>query len=213
MGIFADNTTALSYVRKQGGTLPPALNAEARFLLRWMEEWEITLVPQFIMGSQNVIADSLSHQHQVMEPEWTLAQDIVNSLLTLWPATVDLFTTSIKLSPAGILRTTRRSDVGRHRRLSADVGRATGIRLSSFHPDTSGVEQAARLQGDLYHLDHPILAAERVVLRSPESGCGSSGAPSTSEASSQTATFPSSAPEPPRASPSYVRLFNASPAL
>ena len=42
-----------------------------------------------------MIADSLSHQHQVLGSEWTLAQDIVISLLTRWLATVDLFATSM----------------------------------------------------------------------------------------------------------------------
>ena len=94
-GLFVDNTTILLYVRKQGGTFSPALNAEAQLLLHWAKEWEITLVPQFIMGAQNVIADSLSHQHQVLVSKWMLAQDVVTSLLTRWPATVDLFATSL----------------------------------------------------------------------------------------------------------------------
>ena len=93
MGIFADNT-ALSYVKKQGGTFFLAVNTEAQLLLCLTEEWEIILAPQFIMGAQNVIADFLSSQHQVLGSEWTLAQDVVNSLLTQWPATVDLFAIS-----------------------------------------------------------------------------------------------------------------------
>ena len=35
VGVFADNTTALAYVRKQGGTLSRLLNEEAQLLLRW----------------------------------------------------------------------------------------------------------------------------------------------------------------------------------
>ena len=65
VGIFVDNTTSLLYVGKQGGTFSLALNAEAQLLLRWAEEWDITLVPQFTMGPLNVVADSLNCQHQV----------------------------------------------------------------------------------------------------------------------------------------------------
>ena len=50
VGMFTDHTTALSYIRKQGGTFLTALNLEAQLLLRRAESWELTLVPQFIMG-------------------------------------------------------------------------------------------------------------------------------------------------------------------
>ena len=58
-GIFGQYTTALAYIRKQGGTLSPALNREARLLLRWAKLLGITIVPQFIMGTRNVVADAL----------------------------------------------------------------------------------------------------------------------------------------------------------
>ena len=50
VGVFSDNTTALSYICKQSGTFLPALNHEALLLLHWAELMEITLVPQFIIG-------------------------------------------------------------------------------------------------------------------------------------------------------------------
>ena len=73
----------------RGRTFSPTLNVEAQLLFRRSEEWEITLVPQFITGAQNVIADS------VVNTEWMLAQNVVNSLQTQWPDTVDLFATSL----------------------------------------------------------------------------------------------------------------------
>ena len=42
-----------------------------------------------------MIADSLSCQNQVLGSEWTLAQDMVDSLLARWPATVNLFAISL----------------------------------------------------------------------------------------------------------------------
>ena len=95
VGIFFDNTTALAYVCKQGGTLSSALNREAQLLIRWAESFQVSLVPQFIMGARDVVADSLSWQNQVIGSKWTLVQEVVNGLLQRWPATVDLFATPL----------------------------------------------------------------------------------------------------------------------
>ena len=54
VGIFFDSTTALAYVRKQGSTLSSALNREAQLLIQWAESLQVSLVPQFIMGSRNI---------------------------------------------------------------------------------------------------------------------------------------------------------------
>ena len=76
-----------------GEHISPALSREAQLLLRWAESLEVTLVPQFIMGSQNVIADSLSCQDQIIGSEWTLSQDVVDELGRKWPVVVDLLAT------------------------------------------------------------------------------------------------------------------------
>ena len=61
------------------------LNAEAQLLLRWTKTMGVTLLPQFIMGVKNAVADSLSRRHQVLGSEWTLAQDVVDKLRRRWP--------------------------------------------------------------------------------------------------------------------------------
>ena len=78
-----------------GGTFSPALNREAQFLLRWSESFQIRLAPQFIMGAKIVVAGSLSRLDQVIGSEWTLAQELVSDLVRRWPATIDLFATSL----------------------------------------------------------------------------------------------------------------------
>ena len=95
VAVFCDNTTALAYLRNQGGTLSSSLNALAKEVLLWAEKNSTLLLPQFVMGKKNVIADSLSRTHQVIGSEWTLHQDVVNDLLQRWPATVDLFATAL----------------------------------------------------------------------------------------------------------------------
>ena len=59
VAVFCDNTTAISYLRHQGGTLSPTLNAVAQRLLRWAEAQEFLLFPQFVMGKHNMVADAV----------------------------------------------------------------------------------------------------------------------------------------------------------
>ena len=95
LALFFDNTTVLTYLKKQGGMFSQSMNTEAQLLLRWTESMGITLLPQFIMEARNVVADSLSSRHQVLGSEWTLAQEAVDDLLRMWPVTVNLFATSL----------------------------------------------------------------------------------------------------------------------
>ena len=95
VAVFSDNTTALAYLKKQGGTRSATLNSVAQSVLRFCEESHIQLLPQFIPGKMNVLADSLSRKNQVIGSEWTLCAEAFRHLLRLWPATIDLFATSL----------------------------------------------------------------------------------------------------------------------
>ena len=95
VAVFSDNTTAVAYLRKQGGTLSPALSAVAQHILRWAEGLNIILMPQFVPGRNNVVADVLSHPNQVLGSEWMLHQDVFNWLRQRWPVTIDLFASSL----------------------------------------------------------------------------------------------------------------------
>ena len=95
VAVYSDNSTALAYLRKQGGTRSSSLNAVAQELLRLCESQSVHLFPQFIPGHLNVLADSLSRRSQVLGSEWTLCPQAVSELLHWWPATIDLFATSL----------------------------------------------------------------------------------------------------------------------
>ena len=95
VALFSDNTSAVAYLRNQGGTISQNLNQEAQEILRWSENHGVVLRPQFLLGSQNVIADSLSRPNQIQGAEWTLCQEVVDMLIKRWPATIDLFATSL----------------------------------------------------------------------------------------------------------------------
>ena len=94
VSLFMNNTTALSYLRNQGGAHFSTLNSVAQAILRLCEDSQIRLVPQFVPGHLNVLADSLSCCSQVLAFEWALCHQAFRELLRLWPATIDLFATS-----------------------------------------------------------------------------------------------------------------------
>ena len=95
VALFSDNISAIAYLKNQGGTMSQNLNREAQEILRWSEANGVILLPQFLLGSQNVIADSLSRPNEVQGAEWTLCQQVVDRLTKIWPATIDLFATSL----------------------------------------------------------------------------------------------------------------------
>ena len=63
-------------------------------LILWAEEKEITLIPKFIEGKKNTVADTLSRKGQIVTTEWTLNIQVCQSL---WKTggcpLVDLFAT------------------------------------------------------------------------------------------------------------------------
>ena len=61
--VFCDNTTAVAYLRSEGGTRSPLLNTLAQEILRWTESLSIRLALQFLPGSNNVLADALTSSH------------------------------------------------------------------------------------------------------------------------------------------------------
>ena len=63
-------------------------------ILRWTESLSIRLAPQFLPGSNNVLADALSRPHQLPHSEWSLNMTVFLSLRKIWPVQIDLFATS-----------------------------------------------------------------------------------------------------------------------
>ena len=94
VAVFADKSTAVSYLRNQGRTRSSFLNAITQRILRWAEDLSVVISPQFIMGNHNVLADALSRPNQVLGSEWTLKQEVFRDLCRRWPVSVDLFATS-----------------------------------------------------------------------------------------------------------------------
>ena len=91
VAVYSNNSTALAYLRQQGGTRSSTLNAVAQSILRLCELHSIRLFPQFIPGHLNVLVDSLSRRSQVLGSECTLCLEAFRYLFRRWPATIDLF--------------------------------------------------------------------------------------------------------------------------
>ena len=94
VAVFADNSTAVSYLRNQGGTRSSFLNSIAQRILCWAEDLSVVIFPQFIMGKHNVLADALSRPNQILGSEWTLKQEVFRDLCRRWTVSIGLFATS-----------------------------------------------------------------------------------------------------------------------
>ena len=186
ISLFADNSTAVAYLRNQGGTWSSTLNSIAQRILQSAESLRITLAPQFILGWHNVMADALSRPNQVLGSEWSLKIEVFQELRKRWPVSIDLFATSLN-----------------HR---------CSLYFSPFH-DPSAVATDALLQdwnGWLAYAFPPwalipavlkklrsssgvllTLIAPYVVSGASGSGCGRSGDTSSVQRSSQTTPLPS----------------------
>ena len=90
--VHIDNTTAVAYIRKEGGTRSSALTKDARKLLTWCDRNKVTLVPVHIAGVRNVEADRLSRAGQLLSSEWSITREEFRRIQShLGTPTLDLF--------------------------------------------------------------------------------------------------------------------------
>ena len=85
----------ISVSSQPGGYSIAAAQLISQRILRWAESLPVVLAPQFIMGSHNVMADSLSWPNQILGSEWTLKAEVFQDLRKRWPVSIDLFATSL----------------------------------------------------------------------------------------------------------------------
>ena len=158
VAVFCDSTTAVAYLRKEGGTRSPLLNS---------------LAPQFLPGSQNVLADALSRPHQI--PHSVVTQHGRVSIFEKTLAGPNRLICDLRQSPLfNLLLSSPRSDVGRHGRIPAVLGRSPGLCVSSSVPHTQGSSQAPCVLGDGAHARGSPLGPAPVVCGSPPAVAGPS---------------------------------------
>ena len=87
-----DSTTAIAYVRKEGGTISPLLLDIASEILCLAHRRALRILPVYVPSEENLLADAASRFLDL--PDWHLRSDLFLRLVALWgrPA-IDLFAT------------------------------------------------------------------------------------------------------------------------
>ena len=92
--ISTDNTTVVSYIKRQCGTHSPNLCIEVWKILTWSMEHDILVRVRHIPGKFNILADRLSRLDKSIKTDWALDQTIANSIFQMLNyLNVDLFAT------------------------------------------------------------------------------------------------------------------------
>ena len=74
--LMSDNSSVVSYIRKQGGTVSVSLYRLTREVLLLARDAQITLLAKHIPGDRNALADLLSRMNKIVHTEWTLHQSV-----------------------------------------------------------------------------------------------------------------------------------------
>ena len=89
-----DNTTAMAYVKKEGGTISQSLLQIATQLLLLAEEKQIRILPVYVPSEENLLADAASRFQSL--PDWHLNPSVFNMICRRWGSPViDLFATDL----------------------------------------------------------------------------------------------------------------------
>ena len=145
--VHMDNTTAVAYIRKEGGTHSWALTQEARRLFRWCDIHHAFLVPVHISGVRNVRADGLSRIGQVLSGEWAMSvKEFRRITLALGRPSIDLMAT-------------------------ADNAVVSRFFSPIPHPDALAVDGLSQVwpQGRLLYIYPPSVMVPRVIQKIRES--------------------------------------------
>ena len=163
VAVFSNNTTAVAYLRHQGGTLSSTLNSVAQQILHWAEREGISICPHFVPGKNIVVANALSHPNQVVGTEWTLHQEVSDSLRKRCASLNRCFCILSK-SPLWCVLC---SGLGPHGygdgRHAAVVGPFAVVCVPSIHDDTPGLVKTPGVLRSVNHSYSSVLAAEGVV--------------------------------------------------
>jgi hypothetical protein len=85
-----DNTTALAYVKKEGGTCSPQVLEITEKILVKAHQMSIRILLVFIPTGENILADAASRFQEI--PDWQLHPLVFRAISARWgPPTIDLF--------------------------------------------------------------------------------------------------------------------------
>ena len=176
VAVFCVTTTALTYLRKEGGTRSPLLNTLAQEILRWTESLSIRLAPQFLPGSDNVLADALSRPHQL--PHTVVSKHDRLSIFEKPLAGSNSFICHLSQSSLfDLLLPFPGFEVSRHGRVSPVLGQPSGLRVPSSGSHSACSRDAPSLQGDGTHSRDSPLGPAPLFLGPGPAFAGSSSVP------------------------------------
>jgi hypothetical protein len=88
-----DNTTALAYVKKEGGMCSQLVLAEAEKALVLAHQMSVRILPVYIPTEENILADAASPFQEI--PDWRLHPNVFQAIAARWGLPViDLFTSN-----------------------------------------------------------------------------------------------------------------------
>ncbi|KAI9554908.1 reverse transcriptase [Daphnia sinensis] len=88
--IYLDNTTAVAYINKCGGTRSVALTVAAKALTDWCELRGVAVEAVHLAGELNLVADEESRA-QADASDWKMDPLVFAQINRIWPSQVDLF--------------------------------------------------------------------------------------------------------------------------
>ena len=92
--VATDNTTVVSYKNKEGGMRSSPLCALLWRILTWCTKYLVTLKARHVPGRLNVVADKLSRLGQTIQTEWSLLQEVFQTICCRWHRpNINLFAT------------------------------------------------------------------------------------------------------------------------
>jgi hypothetical protein len=91
-----DNSTVAAYINKEGGARSLDLCRLSLKILQKVWQGNGHLIAKHIRGKANILADSLSRRHSVVQTEWTIHQPTINGIFSRWGTPhIDLFATRL----------------------------------------------------------------------------------------------------------------------
>lgn len=92
VNLILDNSTAVSYINKRGGTRSRALCDISSSIVSWCESRDLSLTATHLPGILNSIADEQSRT-SLDASDWLLCRSAFRKLMAVWKMDVDLFAT------------------------------------------------------------------------------------------------------------------------
>ena len=212
VAVFCDNTTAVVYLRKEGGTRSHLLNSLAQEILRWTESLSITPGSAVSPGRPECpggrsVSPSPAPSFRVVSTQGRV------SVFEKTLAGPNRLICNLRQSPLfNLLLSSPRSGVSGHGRFPAVLERSPGLCFSASVPHTQGSGQAPCVLGDGAHSSGSILGSASVVCRSPPAVAGPSCSSAFQARPPAPASVSASLPGSPSAQTSCLETLPAFPA-